>query len=311
MYFSNIKKIIVDVNGDGVFDVLSNLTAKVKISDDLIDNAGFYETIEVKDGERPDHLSERLYDTPIYHWTFLLLNKRIKNVWNDWPMKYSQLKEYCENKYEHIGAVTEEDLTNKFVIGEDIKGILSHAISTIKEIHVNKGYIVIEMKTIKPEIIHIATSGQTEFTFTFPTYIDSDVTVYKGDTLQRLDIEYTVSGENSSSGTIITMSDPTLVNEVIKITGLKRTFKETGESILGSNTQDSIFASHIKSTAYAPHHHVDDSTGEIVSKRTAGTTPFTYFDYESDIHDKNKTLKVIKAEHIDEVASKFIKLMRQ
>jgi hypothetical protein len=237
MYFSNIKKIVVDVNGDGIYDVLSNLTATVKLSDKIIDNAGFYDTITVQEGERPDHLSQKLYGTPIYHWTFLLLNKQIKNVWNDWPMAYSQLKEYCENKYEHLGAVIEEDLTNKFIVGEDVRGILSDAIGTVQEIHVNKGYLVIKVKA--------------------------------------------------------------------------GTFRSTGESILGTNSQDSVIASHIKSTAYAPHHHVDDSTGEIVTKRSAGTTPFTYYDYEAEGNETNRNMKVIRPEHIDEVSSKFIKLMRQ
>ena len=239
MYFSNIPKIRVDVSGNGIFDTLVNLTAAVKLSDKVVDNAGFYETVDVQDGERPDHLSQRLYGNPKYYWTFLLLNRQIKNIWDDWPMKYSQLKEYCENKYEHLGAITNDDLCKKFIIGEGVVGQLSNAVGTIEEIHVNKGYVVIK-----------ETSG---------------------------------------------------------------TFRASGENILGTNSQDSIGALSIKSTAYAPHHHVSDSTGEDVTKAAdgEGTSPFTYYDYESAIHDKNKHLKVIRPEHIDEVASKFIKLMRK
>lgn len=238
MYFSNIPKIRVDVSGNGIFDTLVNLTAAVKLSDKVVDNVGFYETIDVQDGERPDHLSQRLYGNPKYYWTFLLLNRQIKNVWNDWPMKYSQLKEYCENKYEHLGAVTNDDLNIKFILGEDVQGVLSDAVGTIQEIHVNKGYLVLKVKT--------------------------------------------------------------------------GTFKSSGESIKGANSKHSVVAVSIKSTAYAPHHHVSDSTGEDVPKGDGGvgTTPFTYYDYESKIHDENKYLKVIRPEYIDEVASKFIKLMR-
>ena len=99
MYFKNIQSVLIDVDGSGNVDVMKNLTAKAKVSEELIDSSGYYQTVEVVDGERPDHLSKRLYGTEKFHWTFLLLNPQIKNIWDDWPMKYSQLVEYCINKY--------------------------------------------------------------------------------------------------------------------------------------------------------------------------------------------------------------------
>ena len=102
MYFKNINNIAIDVDGSGNLDKLKNLTAKAKIKDSLVDNAAYYQTIEIIDGERPDHLSQRLYGASHYHWTFLLLNPHIKNIWDDWPMKYSQLVEYCTEKYQYL-----------------------------------------------------------------------------------------------------------------------------------------------------------------------------------------------------------------
>jgi len=235
MYFSNINNVSIDVDGSGNIDVLKNLTSKAKVSDALINNAGFYQTITVIDGERPDHLSKRLYGTEQYHWTFLLLNPQIKNIWDDWPMNSSQLIEYCTNKYQYLAADTNTDLNNKFIIGETVTGSVSGALGTVKEIHVNMGYIVIEK-----------TSG---------------------------------------------------------------TFNITGETINGLNSSDSAACNFIKSQAYAPHHHIDDSTGEWVKRRTAGTTPFTYIDYESAVTEQNRNLKVIKPSNISDVARKFITAM--
>ena len=235
MYFKNIKNIVIDVDGSGNVDVLKNLTAKAKISDALVDNAGFYETITVIDGERPDHLSQRLYDNDKYHWTFLLLNPQIKNIWDDWPMKYSQLIEYCTNKYQYLAADTDDSLVDKFVLNETVQGQVSGAIGIIKEVHVNMGYVVIE-----------------------------------------------------------------------KISG---TFTITGETIYGINSQDSIACNFIKSQAYAPHHHVDDSTGEWVKRRTAGTTAYTYIDYESAVTEQNRNVKVIKPSNIRDISRQFIKVM--
>ena len=235
MYFKNIQDIAIDIDGSGNLDRLKNLTSKAKVADSLINNAGFYETVEIIDGERPDHLSQRLYGSSQYHWTFLLLNPQIKNIWDDWPMKYSQLVEYCIQKYQYLAADTNITLNNKFTLGETVTGSISGAIGIIKEIHVNMGYLVIE-----------------------------------------------------------------------KTTG---TFTITGETINGVNSQDSIACNFIKSQAYAPHHHTDDSTGDWVPRRLAGTTAFTYIDYESAVTEQNRNLKVIKPHNIRDVARKFIRAM--
>ena len=135
MYFASIKNALIDVDGSGNLDVLKNLTAKAKVSNDLINNAGFYQTVAVIDGERPDLLSQRLYNTSDYHWTFLLLNPQIKNIWDDWPMSASQLIEYCTNKYQYLAGDTDDSLVDKFTLGETVTGGVSGATGILKEIH--------------------------------------------------------------------------------------------------------------------------------------------------------------------------------
>ena len=234
MYFNNIKNALIDIDGSGNKDLMKNLTAKAKVSDALINNAGFYQTITIIDGERPDLLSQRLYDTDQYHWTFLLLNPQIKNIWDDWPMSASQLIEYCTNKYQYLAADTDTDLNNKFQIGETITGGVSGATGIIREVHVNMGYIVIEK-----------TAG---------------------------------------------------------------TFTITGETIQGLTSTDSAVANFIKSQAYAPHHHVD-SSGNWVKRAAAGTTAYSYIDYESAITEQNRDIKAIKPDQIQKVALMFVKEM--
>jgi len=235
MYFKNIQNVNIDVDGSGNLDKLKNLTAKAKVSASLLSNAAYYQTIAVIDGERPDHLSQRLYGSSQYHWTFLLLNPQIKNIWDDWPMKFSQLVEYCTNKYQYLAADTDADLNNMFIIGETVQGSVSSALGVIKEIHVNMGYIVIEK-----------TSG---------------------------------------------------------------TFTITGETINGITSSNSVSCNFIKSQAYAPHHHVNDSTKAWVKRAASGTTPYTYIDYESSITEQNRNIKVIKPENISDVARQFARAM--
>ncbi len=307
MYFKNIKNVIIDVDGSGNVDILKDLTAKAKVSDALINNAGFYQTVEVIDGERPDHLSQRLYGSDIYHWTFLLLNPQIKNVWDDWPMKYSQLIEYCTNKYQYLAADTSDNLTNtsritsaagghKFIIGESVTGSLSEAAGTVKEVHVNMGYVVIEPTSISNQVV---TAGS----FILNSW-------YKIITLGNVNAltDYTLIGAaNNNVGTIFQTTGAGSGTGTAQ--GIPRTFTESGETIWGTDSQDNVSCNFIKSQAYAPHHHIDDSTGAWVSRQVVGTSPYSYIDYELAITEQNRNIKVIKPLHIITIANQFAKVM--
>jgi hypothetical protein len=66
MYFANITSVNIDVDGSGTYDVLKNLTARAKVNDALMNNAGYYETVAIEDGERPDIMSKRLYQSTYF-----------------------------------------------------------------------------------------------------------------------------------------------------------------------------------------------------------------------------------------------------
>jgi hypothetical protein len=234
MYFNNFEKIAYDINGDGVDDVIVNLTQLVKVAASMVANKAYFEDITIMEGERPDQLSYRLYGSTQYYWTFLMLNESIKNIWDDWPKTSTQLVEFSERKYEHLAATTHDDLVGKFIIGEDIIGA-NGGIATVKEIHVNNKFLVLEPK----------------------------------------------SGE----------------------------FQETGESIYGLDSQDSIMSLQVRSKAHAPMWHIDSSGGNITAPRTAGTHPYTFFHWELMKNDKNRFIHAFKPEHVEEISQAIMSEM--
>jgi hypothetical protein len=52
----------------------------------------------IKDGERPEHIAERVYGDPGYHWLILLTNNII-DPYHGWYMSGSALEEYIQKKY--------------------------------------------------------------------------------------------------------------------------------------------------------------------------------------------------------------------
>ena len=303
MYFANISNAAIDVDGSGNVDILKNLTAKAKISNELINSGGYYETISIQDGERPDHLSQRLYGSPEYHWTFLLLNPQIKNIWDDWPMKYSQLIEYCVNKYQYLAADTDVNLKNKFLdehgkfnLDENVIGLISGASGKLKEIHVNAGYLVIERTSISNQIV---TAGSL--------YTNSWYRIVTTGTAPTVTDFTLIGAANNNVGTLFQATGVGEGTGTAK--GVPREFKADGESIYGIDSQSSATCNFIKSHAYAPHHHTDDSTGDRVARGLAGTSPYTFIDYEAAITEQNRNIKVIKPSMIRDVAKQFAKTM--
>lgn len=80
-------------------------------------------------------------------------------------MSATQLLEYCKNKYQYLAADTDDSLVDKFTVGETVTGGVSGAKGIVKEIHVNLGYVTIELTsgtfTETGETIQGATSGSS------------------------------------------------------------------------------------------------------------------------------------------------------
>lgn len=80
-----------------------DITLNVKISK-LIKSYGYMSIrpYTVLDGENPDYISYKIYGSPKYDYIILLTND-IKNYYDEWPLKYSSLINYIEEKY---GSIT-------------------------------------------------------------------------------------------------------------------------------------------------------------------------------------------------------------
>jgi hypothetical protein len=52
----------------------------------------------VRDGEKPEHIANRIYKRSDYHWIVIMSN-RIYNPYFDWPLSVSELDDYVAKKY--------------------------------------------------------------------------------------------------------------------------------------------------------------------------------------------------------------------
>ena len=71
----------------------------VDVNRNITNDLAAYLTYSIKDGERPDQVSHKLYKTPDYHWTFFIINELLKEGTKNWPKSYIELDQYVKRNY--------------------------------------------------------------------------------------------------------------------------------------------------------------------------------------------------------------------
>ena len=137
MYFSNFPLIIYDSVGDGNFKIVTNLLKRVAMRTKVRTNTLLFDTYDVKEGETPEMIADKLYDDPELHWVVLFVNN-ITDRYHQWPMNFGQFNTFIADKYSNIDAVhhyeisqTSGDTSVKIDIGTDTTGYSEADLTTI------------------------------------------------------------------------------------------------------------------------------------------------------------------------------------
>ena len=104
MYFDSIPKILYDSKGNGELKIVTNLLKRVAVRTKIKTNALILDTYNVKNGETPESIADKLYDDPELHWVVLMVND-ITDRYHQWPMYEQQFNTYVKEKYDNPDGV--------------------------------------------------------------------------------------------------------------------------------------------------------------------------------------------------------------
>ncbi len=85
-------------NNQTSVDVVTNLTFKFKFNENFKENSVMYYDYIVPEGETPEILADKVYNSSERHWIILMINN-IVNPLLDWPMNSYSLNKFIESKY--------------------------------------------------------------------------------------------------------------------------------------------------------------------------------------------------------------------
>ena len=96
MYFANFPLIPYDSVGDGKFKIVTNLLKRVAVRSKVNTNSALFDTYDVKEGESPEIIADKLYGDAELHWIILLVND-ITDRYHQWPMSNNQFLGYVKD----------------------------------------------------------------------------------------------------------------------------------------------------------------------------------------------------------------------
>jgi len=141
-YFKNFDDVLYKFGDEQSTVAFQDITTYIDVVDQIKDATSFYTYYNIQEFERPDILSIKLYDTPLYYWTFFLMNDKLRQ--QGWPLTNEELDRIIKKQYPHRVITTRNNLTGIFKIGQTVTGSSSGATGTIAHRHLDLGQIMLD-----------------------------------------------------------------------------------------------------------------------------------------------------------------------
>ena len=141
-FFQNFPLVEYNFGNESEPALFQNISAYIKVIDDISDDIAFYTTVHIQDYDRPDSFSYKLYGTTEFYWTFYYLNDDIRE--SGWPLPQQDLLPKAKLDYPHRTVTTTGDISKTFLPGHTVTGALSGTIGTVIKRYLDLGQIIIE-----------------------------------------------------------------------------------------------------------------------------------------------------------------------
>ena len=104
MYFANFPLIPYDNYGTGDFRLTPNILKRIAVRANIKTTTSLFDTYDVKEGETPEMIADKLYGNSEFHWVVLMMNDVIDR-YHQWPMSRRQFLAHLNDKYTNVDAV--------------------------------------------------------------------------------------------------------------------------------------------------------------------------------------------------------------
>jgi hypothetical protein len=97
-YFSKFPKIYHSFDDYKTSEQVVNILSRFSLESSLKENTSVFYDYDIRDGDTPEIIASKMYNSPERHWIVLLFNDIIDPQY-DWPLQYDVLTKYIDEKY--------------------------------------------------------------------------------------------------------------------------------------------------------------------------------------------------------------------
>jgi hypothetical protein len=193
MYFQNFPYTYYSLDNARTSQVVTDITNRAVISDEVKTNLSLYDEYDVKDGETPELVADRFYNNPELHWIILQYNDIIDPRF-DWPLDTNNLTRYTTGKYSNPNGIHHYEDTNLAITNGNV--ILNANVS-----YLNVGNVVVNLSGTGTGYITSKNSSSNIFvTVTTGGFVTGDIIANVSNTL----VNSTITATRTLSGTPVT-----------------------------------------------------------------------------------------------------------
>lgn len=284
-YFEYFPKILYDIDKSPIsnYRLATNVLSRVGFVRDILNNSSAYRIYIIKDEDRPEILAEKIYGDSEAHWLILYANN-ILDPQYDWPMDGRTFIKHIKDKYGSIEA-SKTGIHHYEKVIERLNSTTNT--TTTKRIKVDKN-------------AHYVIS------------LDS-----ANGTISTANV---VVGQNSSANGYIVYDAGANTYTILANNNL---VFETGEEVFITPANVTANISSVNDTALntgAEDYFFDDlsvtqsvNTYEVAGDTITETTyrqAVSYYDYEDEINESKRTIKIVKREYYEQIINEFKNIMK-
>lgn len=130
MYFKSFPYTYYSLDNVTTVQVVTNITTRAVISDEVKNNLSLYDEYDIRDGETPELVADKFYSNPLLHWIVLQYND-ITDPRFGWPLDANNLSRYVSSKYNSSVAVHHYEDTDGNYVNANVILLSSSAFGNI------------------------------------------------------------------------------------------------------------------------------------------------------------------------------------
>lgn len=309
-FFKLFPKVDYDINRTGTIQKIVDIYRSVRPIQKFVDSPSLYMKYEVKNGERPDIVSQRLYQNPNFYWTFFVVNEFLHDGYKVWPMSQELLLEYLNTEYNGFAITsnpsvlpddngilgTNNSISGKFQLGETITGGSSGAVGTLTRKNIDMNQLIVQNVTLG--------SGNSAFI---------------GDGVNKESVKGGTTDDSIQTHIVYPYADAPhhyYINETDPVTGKTEKRIYTNEVFINDPSPLDEGSTGTISNLYQPSYAIEEGLenelnipSERLAKSETALTIMTNREYIQELNDERSKIRVINPEFIGDFVSEFEKIL--